>query len=126
MMVPGFLFGKAVVTTAKSTIDKIQTIENKVWRYLLGLGGYTAVESLRGEISTSMMQSRIMETMLLYIVDTLSSNFENLKKYMSDEIEKERGQWMKTINNYRIELGMSWEVLRNTDRKKLKEKNKRI
>ena len=77
MMVPGLLFGKTVVTTAKSTIDKIQTIENKVWRYLLGLGGYTTVESLRGEIGTSMMQSRIMETMLLYVVDTLSSNFEN-------------------------------------------------
>jgi len=51
-----------------------------------------------------MMQSRIMETMLLYVVDTLSSNFENLKKYMNDEIEKEKGQWIKTINNYRMEL----------------------
>ena len=124
MMVPGLRFGKAVITTAKSTIDKIQAIENKVWKYLLGLGGYTAVESLRGEIGTSMMQSRIMETMLLYVVDTLSSNFENLKKYMNDEIEKEKGQWIKTINNYRMELGMSWEVLKNTDRKTLKGKIK--
>ena len=43
---------------------------------------------------------------------------------MNDEIEKEKGQWIKTINNYRMELGMSWEVLRNTDRKTLKEKIK--
>ena len=43
MMVPGLLFGKAVVVTGKTTIDKIQAIENKVWKYLLGLGGYTAV-----------------------------------------------------------------------------------
>ena len=42
MMVPGLLFGKAVIATAKSTTDKIQAIENKVWKYLLGLGGYTA------------------------------------------------------------------------------------
>ena len=61
MMVPGLLFGKAVVVTAKTTIDKIQRIENSVWKYLLGLGGYTTVESLRGEIEASIMISRIME-----------------------------------------------------------------
>ena len=92
MMVPGILFGRAVVVTAKTTIDKIQAIENKVWKYLLGLGGYTAVESLRGEIGASMMLTRIMETMLLFVIDTLSRSFENMKKYMNDTIEKGRGQ----------------------------------
>ena len=43
---------------------------------------------------------------------------------MNDEIEKEKGQWIKTINNYRMELGMSWEVLRNKDRKTLKDRIK--
>ena len=43
---------------------------------------------------------------------------------MNDESEKEKGQWIKTINNYRMELGMSWEVLKNIDRKILKEKIK--
>ena len=66
----------------------MQRIENKVWKYLLRLGVYTTVESLRGEIGASMMISRIMETMLLYVIDTLSSNFENLKMYMNDGIEK--------------------------------------
>ena len=31
MMIPGLLFGKAVVVTAKITIEKIQRIENRVW-----------------------------------------------------------------------------------------------
>ena len=61
VMVAGLLFGKAVVVTAKSTIAKIQAIENRVWKYLLGLGGYTTVAALRGEIGASMMESRIME-----------------------------------------------------------------
>jgi len=47
MIVPGLLFRKAVIATAKSTIDKIQAIENKVWKYPLGLGGYTAVVTKR-------------------------------------------------------------------------------
>ena len=79
IMIAALLFGKAVVATAKSTIAKIQAIENRVWKYLLGLGGYTTVEALRGEIGASMMDSRIMETMLLFVSDTLSSNFEKIK-----------------------------------------------
>ena len=110
--VPCILFGRSVVVTPKSTIEKVQRIENKVWRYLLGLGGYTTVESLRGEIGTSMMLTRIMETMLLFVIDTLSSNFENMKKYMNDTIEKGRGQWINTINDYRTKLGMTWDDLR--------------
>ena len=126
MMVPGLLFGKAVVVIAKTTIEKIQRIENRVWKYLLGLGGYTTVESLRGEIGASMMLTGIMETMLLYVIDTLSSSFENLKMYMNDEIEKGRGQWIKAINDYREKLEMSWDDLRNIDKKTLKEKSKNM
>ena len=92
MMIPGLLFGKAVVVTAKRTIEKIQRIENKIWRYLLGLRGYATVEAFRGEIEASMTVSRIMKTMILYVIDTLSSNFEQLKTYMNHEIEKGKGQ----------------------------------
>ena len=75
------------------------------------------MESLRGEIGASMMLSRIMEMMLLYVVDTLSSNFEDLKKYMNDEIEKDKGQWIKTINSYRIKLEISWDELNDIEGK---------
>ena len=51
MSIPGILFGRAVVVTPKATIKKVQRIENKVWRYLLGIGGYSTVESLRGDRS---------------------------------------------------------------------------
>ena len=70
------------------------------------------------------MISRIMEIMLLYVIDILYSNFENLKMYMNDGIEKGKGQWIKTINNYRMKLEMSWDELRNIDRKALKDKIK--
>ena len=89
------------------------------------MGGYTSVESLRGEIGTSMMLTRIMETVLLFVVDTLSSSFEDLKMYMNDGIEKDKGQWINTVNDYRKRLEMSWEDLRTTDRKSLKEKIKK-
>merc|ERR1711874_756703 len=57
MAIPAILFGKAVITTSKAQIEKLQRLENKVWRYLLGIG-YTAIDSLRGEIGASMVKSR--------------------------------------------------------------------
>ena len=80
MSIPGILFGSSVIGTLRSTVEKVQRIENKVWRYLLGIGGYSTVESLRGEIGSSMMLTRIMETMLIFVIDTLSSNFKKYKK----------------------------------------------
>ena len=32
---------------------KLQRIENKVWRHLLGIGGYSTIEALKREIGAS-------------------------------------------------------------------------
>ena len=116
MAIPSILFGRAVVTTSKTNIEKIQRIENKVWRYLLGIGGYSTVEALRGEIGASMVRSRVMETMLLYMVDTLASEFTNIKNMMKDTLTKRKGKWYNTINEYRQELEITWERLEKIDR----------
>ena len=120
MAIPALLFGRAVVTTTKEKIEKIQRLENKIWRCLLGIGGYSTVESLRGEIGASMVKSRIMQTMLMYVVDTLSSKFQNVKDMMLDTIEKEKGKWFKVANGYRNELGISWDDLQKLDKPSLK------
>ena len=120
MAIPAILFGRAVVTTSKSNIERLQRLENKVWRYLLGIGGYATIEALRGEIGASMVKSRIMETMLLYMVDTMASRFTNVKNMMKDTIVKKKGRWYNAINEYRIELEMTWEKLENIDRPTLK------
>merc|ERR1711909_158543 len=118
--IPALLFGRAVVTTTKINIRKLQIIENRVWRYLLGIGGYSTVEALRGEIGASMVKSRIMETMLQYLISTLSSQFSDIKEMMEDTILKGKGRWIKAIEEYRIELGLSWKQLREVDQLSLK------
>ena len=82
------------------------------------------MESLRGEIGASMMKTRLMETMLLFIVDTLASEFNDIKKLMNDTIERGKGKWINTVDDYRRELGLTWEKIREIDRKSLKEKIK--
>merc|ERR1711909_90977 len=118
--IPALLFGRAVVTTTKINIRKLQIIENRVWRYLLGIGGYSTVEALRGEIGASMVKSRIMETMLQYLISTLSSQFSEVKEMMEDAISKGKGKWINAIEEYRIELGLTWDQLRELNQASLK------
>ena len=120
MAIPAILYGRSVITTSKNHIEILQRIENKVWRYLLGIGGYATVEALRGEIGTSMVKSRIMENMMLYLVNTLASDFTKVKSMMLDTIEKCKGRWYKAIEEYRIELNISWDTLKEIERPALK------
>ena len=45
MAIPSILSSRAVITTSKTNIEKLQRIENKVWRCLLGIRGYAMVEA---------------------------------------------------------------------------------
>ena len=67
-----------------------------------------------------MVRSRIMETMLLYMVDTLASGFTNMKNMMKDTLVKRKGKWYNALNEYRQELEITWEKLENIDRQSLK------
>ena len=121
MAIAALMFGRSVVTSTKTNIEKLQRIENKVWRYLLGVGGYSTVEALRGEMGASMVKSRIMETMLGYILDTLASDFEDIIQMMEDTLDRERGRWYEAVDEYRGELGITWEQLRKLSRANLKQ-----
>ena len=66
VMVTSLLLGKSVVMATKSTIRKIQRFENRVYKFLIGVAGYVIITALTGEIGSSRMESRIMESMLMY------------------------------------------------------------
>ena len=122
--VPALLFGKQVVTLTKKIIDKLQKIENNVYRYLLGVGPTTPVETLRGEVGASSVESRVMETMLTFARDTLQGKFENIKEYMEHDLETGKGRWAKTIQRYEQELEIEQEELKIISKKELKDKVK--
>ena len=67
-----------------------------------------------------MMTSRIMENMLSFVIDILLCDFENIKSYMLHEIETGKGQWIRVVNRYRNTLDISWEEMKNMEKKQLK------
>ena len=56
----------------------------------------------------------------MYIKDTLEGTFEQVKSYLEHDIQTEGSEWMRTANEYRRELNISWEEFRDIDRKGLK------
>ena len=86
----------------------------------MDIGGYSTVDALRGEMGASLVKSRVMETMLLYVVDTMNSEFDNVKEMMLDTIETGKGRWYTNINSYREELGITWKDLYDMSKKELK------
>ena len=98
MAIPQAMYGRAVIPTTEADIKKLQRIENRVWRYLLGIGGYSTVDGLRGEIGASSVRSRIMETVLTYVVKIFKSKFTNIKKLMDDAINRKKGKWYGVVN----------------------------
>ena len=61
-----------------------------------------------------------METMLLFIVDTMASKFNNIIEMMNDSIMKKKGKWFNAVEEYRLELGLTWDRMKNIDRQSIK------
>ena len=86
----------------------------------MGIGGYSTVAALRGEMGSSMVRSRIMETTLQYVRSVMNGNFTNIKEMMLHTIERKTGKWYRTVKGYIEELGLRWTDIYQMTRMDLK------
>merc|ERR1711874_228176 len=68
----------------------------------------------------SMVSSRIMETMLLYALDSMQGNFSNIKDMMEDTIKVGKVRWYNSIKKYLDKLKINWDTLIKMPREELK------
>ena len=66
------LHGINVIHFNKTDIEKLQRIENKVYRMIFGAPAYTLVCVLWGEVGTSTMEARIKKGKMPYLSYILS------------------------------------------------------
>merc|ERR1711888_492281 len=109
-----------MVPTSKTLTENLHKRENMVWRHILGIGGYSAVASLRGEVGSSLMKTRIMDSNLQYVRAVLNGKFGNVKEMMEDTIKRQKGMWYVTINSYLKELGITWDMLYTLTKSEIK------
>merc|ERR1712121_491362 len=118
--VPSILYGRVVIPASKTLTKELQENENRVWRHILGVGGYTTVAALRGEIGSSLMKTRIMDNALQYVRSVLSGKFEKIKEMMEDNIRRKKGKWYITTNSYIEELNITWDMLYTLTKNEIK------
>ena len=85
---PSVLHGMPIVELTKTDLAKLQRIENGVYRRILGGQRYTPICTLRGDIGASLMESRNIETKLIYYKYMLNCKNELLREIMKDMEEK--------------------------------------
>ena len=88
VVVPGLLFGSAVVDWNKGEISKLQRSEDDVWRKILGAPGYAPLVSMRGDIGVSTVMAKDMKSKLGYIQYIYKSENVLLSAILSVIIEK--------------------------------------
>jgi len=90
----------------------------------MGVGGYSTVDALRGEMGASLVESRIMETMLLYARDTMQGSFQNIKDMMEDTMVVKKGKWYVSMKEHMRKLNTSWDDLKEMPRAEIKRRVK--
>ena len=61
-----------------------------------------------------------METMISYTIDVMKGDFINMKEMIIDTINKKKGKWYNTVDEYRNKLGITWHAIMSMDKKNLK------
>ena len=78
--IPAILYGMDIMKINKKDIEKLQIIENNVYRKILKAASYTPVGALRGEVGSSMMKTRLIKGKLTYYRGIFNRNNELLKE----------------------------------------------
>ena len=68
-----------MINLSKTQIKELQTIENGVYRKILGGVPGTVLETVRGDIGASLMESRIMENKMLFLKNIQEGENELMK-----------------------------------------------
>ena len=74
MAVPSILFGRAVVPTNNTLTEALQRKENKVWRHLLGIGGYSTVANTGWKGGSIQLIEVVKEEKVLWDICVLHEN----------------------------------------------------
>ena len=92
--IPSFLQNLGVIPYTNTEIEELQTIENSVYRTILGAIESTPICTLRGEVGSSMMRARFIQAKLGYLRSMLTGENalvqEILDKIRNDKPTKKR------------------------------------
>ena len=118
VVLPSILHAVEIIDLTKEEIKKLQIIENNIYRKILGAPSYTPIVTLRGEIGSSEMLTRVIKTKLLY----WKSIFERKNELLKEIAQQPECKMVKKVINYAEQIGVTREEIRMESEKWLKGK----
>ena len=100
---PSILYGINVINLSEDDIKSLQTIENSVYRAILGAPDYAPNSTLRSEIGASLMKTRIINTRINYMKRMCERN-KLLGLILHDLILEQNTKWIKVSMKYLDEV----------------------
>ena len=123
---PSILYATNVMHIDEKDIERLQVIENGVYRKILGAPKYAPNCTLRGEIRASLMKSRVIEGRLQYIRSIWDRENGLLKLVLEDQFDRP-GKWMKKTMDWMEYVNVSKrEREKERDRDKDRESEREI
>ena len=122
VVLPSILFGSSIIIFNQEDIKKLQRIENAVLRKILGAQRFAPIATLRGEVGSSLMESRIMKEKISYLKYAENSDNQMLRRVMV-ELREGQYKWFKQVESYMIEVNIRniGEESKETIKKKIYE-----
>lgn len=114
IVLPAVLSSGQLMVWSKKEMEKLQRIENSVWRKIMSAPTYTPVCTLQGEIGSSSVLARDIKGKLRMAKYFMST--EN--KILRNVFERVRGsnsKWMKRMDEYLQMMNLQWEDIRTIE-----------
>ena len=116
------LVGIGVMSLRIKDIDRLQTLENGVYRQLLGGRRGTPIAILRGEVGSSMVRTRVIQARLILVKSIIEGENTLLKQVLGEIMRVGKSRWYLTLMEYLKDVGMTFEQLDRMDRTEIKNK----
>ena len=121
MITPKLLHGTGVMTFNAKEIGELQREENAAYRRVLDIRRKnTPISALRGEIGSSLMATRIMESKILFTKSILKGSNNLTKQVLRESRLEKNNVYKKTLNEYLKRLNIKFEDINILSIEKIK------
>lgn len=106
VVLPCLLYGLGVVVWSGGELEKLQKVENSVWRCILGAPGYAPITAMRGDIGASTMLVRDIKSKLKYVRYAINSGNKLLSTIMTEIMHNKEDPYVRKVEEYMNKIGI--------------------
>ncbi|CAL4078361.1 unnamed protein product, partial [Meganyctiphanes norvegica] len=126
LALPKVFLGLGVMSFTTDQVEAMQVIENTVFRQILRASSLTPNAVLRGEIGSSRMENRMIESRFLFVKSIWEGNNEMIKEVLRKVMDNTGNSWNKKMNQYLEKTDLTNETLYEMSRTELRNKVREI